>query len=210
MIRHHGRDLRRIGRTDQPASTRSAHAVSQMDEVTQQNASLVEEAAAAAQSLEEQASRLKDTVAVFGLGNQAVASAASRAPAPRRHARAEGRHCLAAGRCAACKRCGCGGGFLIGFGLVVLLKPMHARPRQCLASTHALRGRPAFAASQPRNVRGYLNARPDQSGGLDSRRPQAASADPFEHWQPCAAPASRQARISRSSWSGVWMSKCCT
>ena len=60
-----------------------AHAVSQMDEVTQQNASLVEEAAAAAQSLEEQASRLKDTVAVFRLGNQAVASAASRAPAPR-------------------------------------------------------------------------------------------------------------------------------
>lgn len=60
-----------------------AHAVSQMDEVTQQNASLVEEAAAAAQSLEEQASRLKDTVAVFRLGNQAVASAASRAPAPK-------------------------------------------------------------------------------------------------------------------------------
>ncbi|NUA30634.1 methyl-accepting chemotaxis protein [Cupriavidus basilensis] len=58
-----------------------AHAVSQMDEVTQQNASLVEEAAAAAQSLEEQAAKLNDTVAVFRLGNQGVASAAS-APAP--------------------------------------------------------------------------------------------------------------------------------
>jgi hypothetical protein len=36
-----------------------------MDEVTQQNAALVEQAAAAAQSLEEQATRLKDAVSVF-------------------------------------------------------------------------------------------------------------------------------------------------
>jgi methyl-accepting chemotaxis protein-1 (serine sensor receptor) len=40
-------------------------AVSQMDEVTQQNAALVEEAAAAAGSLQEQASQLADAVSVF-------------------------------------------------------------------------------------------------------------------------------------------------
>ncbi|MGE8691233.1 MAG: chemotaxis protein, partial [Achromobacter sp.] len=38
---------------------------SQMDEVTQQNAALVEEAAAAAGSLQEQAQRLAEAVAVF-------------------------------------------------------------------------------------------------------------------------------------------------
>ena len=40
-------------------------AVSQMDEVTQQNAALVEEAAAAAGSLQEQSQRLAEAVAVF-------------------------------------------------------------------------------------------------------------------------------------------------
>jgi methyl-accepting chemotaxis protein len=43
------------------------HAVDQMDEVTQQNAALVEEAAAAAESLEEQAQNLSTSVAVFKL-----------------------------------------------------------------------------------------------------------------------------------------------
>ncbi|WP_233830380.1 methyl-accepting chemotaxis protein [Paraburkholderia sp. ZP32-5] len=42
-----------------------ARAVTQMDEVTQQNAALVEEAAAAASSLEEQAARLRSAVSVF-------------------------------------------------------------------------------------------------------------------------------------------------
>lgn len=42
-------------------------AVTQMDEVTQQNAALVEEAAAAAQSLQEQANALRDAVSVFTL-----------------------------------------------------------------------------------------------------------------------------------------------
>ncbi|WP_343657069.1 methyl-accepting chemotaxis protein [Paraburkholderia caribensis] len=42
-------------------------AVSQMDEVTQQNAALVEEAAAAAASLDEQAARLRATVGIFRL-----------------------------------------------------------------------------------------------------------------------------------------------
>jgi methyl-accepting chemotaxis protein len=40
-------------------------AVTQMDEVTQQNAALVEEASAAAQALAEQAKSMRDTVAVF-------------------------------------------------------------------------------------------------------------------------------------------------
>ena len=44
-------------------------AVSQMDEVTQQNAALVEEAAAAAESLEEQAQALAQSVSVFDLGS---------------------------------------------------------------------------------------------------------------------------------------------
>ncbi|MCB1955499.1 MAG: PAS domain S-box protein [Rhodocyclaceae bacterium] len=43
-------------------------AITQMDEVTQQNAALVEQAAAAAESLEEQARALAQTVAVFRLG----------------------------------------------------------------------------------------------------------------------------------------------
>jgi methyl-accepting chemotaxis protein len=41
------------------------HAVGQMDQVTQQNAALVEEAAAAAQSLDEQAGKLRDCVGQF-------------------------------------------------------------------------------------------------------------------------------------------------
>jgi len=42
-------------------------AITQMDEVTQQNAALVEEAAAAAQSLQEQAGKLTQVVSVFKL-----------------------------------------------------------------------------------------------------------------------------------------------
>ena len=44
-------------------------AIVQMDEVTQQNASLVEEAAAAAQSLQEQSGRLVQTVSIFKLSS---------------------------------------------------------------------------------------------------------------------------------------------
>jgi methyl-accepting chemotaxis protein len=47
-------------------------AVVQMDQVTQQNAALVEEMAAAASSLKSQAEELVGTVAVFKLGGQAV------------------------------------------------------------------------------------------------------------------------------------------
>jgi methyl-accepting chemotaxis protein len=47
-------------------------AVSQMDEMTQQNAALVEQAAAAAESLEEQARSLAESVAVFRLSGGLV------------------------------------------------------------------------------------------------------------------------------------------
>ncbi len=47
-------------------------AVGQLDQVTQQNAALVEQSAAAADSLREQAQRLNDVVAVFRLGDGAV------------------------------------------------------------------------------------------------------------------------------------------
>jgi len=53
-------------------------AVAQMDEVTQQNAALVEQAAAAASSLEDQARRLSAAVAVFRTGNGSAASLAAR------------------------------------------------------------------------------------------------------------------------------------
>ncbi len=49
-------------------------AITQMDEVTQQNAALVEEAAAAAESLEEQAQTLFTSVSVFKLADSAVAA----------------------------------------------------------------------------------------------------------------------------------------
>ncbi len=47
-----------------------AEAVSQMDQVTQQNAALVEEAAAAAESLKQQAQALAKSVATFNLGER--------------------------------------------------------------------------------------------------------------------------------------------
>ncbi len=48
-------------------------AVTQMDEVTQQNAALVEQAAAAAASLQDQAGRLRDTVSAFRVAGGATA-----------------------------------------------------------------------------------------------------------------------------------------
>ncbi|MDE2418006.1 MAG: MCP four helix bundle domain-containing protein [Burkholderiales bacterium] len=56
-------------------------AVGQMDQVTQQNAALVEEAAAAAQSLEQQAKSLLHTVSVFHLGDGSSRSRALAQPA---------------------------------------------------------------------------------------------------------------------------------
>ncbi|MFM0734462.1 methyl-accepting chemotaxis protein [Paraburkholderia sediminicola] len=57
-----------------------ARAVTQMDEVTQQNAALVEEAAAAASSLEDQAGKLRTAVAVFHLDESGVKAPVSVAP----------------------------------------------------------------------------------------------------------------------------------
>ncbi|MGS9102573.1 methyl-accepting chemotaxis protein II, partial [Salmonella enterica subsp. enterica serovar Infantis] len=50
-----------------------ALAVSEMDRVTQQNASLVQESAAAASALEEQASRLTLAVSAFRLASRPLA-----------------------------------------------------------------------------------------------------------------------------------------
>jgi len=53
-----------------------ALAVAQMDQVTQQNAALVEQAAAAAHSLEEQTIRLRDTVLAFKVGDPVLSTSA--------------------------------------------------------------------------------------------------------------------------------------
>ncbi|HEY9198598.1 MAG TPA: methyl-accepting chemotaxis protein, partial [Gammaproteobacteria bacterium] len=51
-------------------------AVTQMDDVTQQNAALVEEAAAAAESLQDQAAKLAEAVSVFRLDGMAYSTPA--------------------------------------------------------------------------------------------------------------------------------------
>ena len=53
-------------------------AIMQMDNVTQQNAALVEQAAAAAQSMQEQAAALSQIVAVFKISEDAIAAARTR------------------------------------------------------------------------------------------------------------------------------------
>ncbi|HBV40823.1 MAG TPA: methyl-accepting chemotaxis protein II [Erwinia sp.] len=71
-------------------------AVTEMDRVTQQNASLVQESAAAAASLEEQATRLAQAVAVFRTGHsrapalKSVAASAAKAPKKMQPATGEG------------------------------------------------------------------------------------------------------------------------
>jgi methyl-accepting chemotaxis protein len=68
--------------SEQSAGIEQIHqAISQMDQVTQQNAALVEEAASAAQSLEESAASLARRVSVFQLGEAAQAPAARPAAA---------------------------------------------------------------------------------------------------------------------------------
>ena len=56
-------------------------AIGQMDQVTQQNAALVEESAAAATSMQEQAAKLAQVVSVFKLDAQAAPVVAAAAPA---------------------------------------------------------------------------------------------------------------------------------
>jgi len=63
--------------TEQSAGIQEVNqTVTQMDDMTQQNAALVEEAAAAAKSLEEQSHRLTEAVSAFRLSNEAPARAA--------------------------------------------------------------------------------------------------------------------------------------
>jgi len=71
-------------------------AVTQMDEVTQQNAALVEESAAAASSLEDQAHGLAQAVSVFRIddaktsGIAAARSTPAKTPTPKPVAKAHG------------------------------------------------------------------------------------------------------------------------
>jgi methyl-accepting chemotaxis protein len=58
-------------------------AIVQMDQVTQQNAALVEQSAAASESMQEQAKKLSDVVSVFRLDRQHAAIAAPATAAPR-------------------------------------------------------------------------------------------------------------------------------
>jgi methyl-accepting chemotaxis protein len=60
--------------------TQVGDAVVQLDQVTQQNAALVEESAAAAESLNHQASRLVQAVSVFKLGGETRATPKAAAP----------------------------------------------------------------------------------------------------------------------------------
>jgi methyl-accepting chemotaxis protein len=69
-------------------------AITQMDQVTQQNAALVEQAAAAAESMQEQSAKLADVVSVFKLagGLAPTPAPAVRKPAPARAALAKRMH----------------------------------------------------------------------------------------------------------------------
>jgi methyl-accepting chemotaxis protein len=67
---------------EQSAGIEEIHrSIAQMDRMTQQNAALVEEAAAAAQSMQDQAMTLAQSVAVFKLEQGAVAAVATVTPA---------------------------------------------------------------------------------------------------------------------------------
>ncbi|MCF5991802.1 methyl-accepting chemotaxis protein, partial [Xanthomonas perforans] len=63
--------------------------VTQMDETTQQNAALVEEATAAARAMEEQAGQLSDAVSIFKVQQVAAVATAAKRPAPPRLAAAK-------------------------------------------------------------------------------------------------------------------------
>jgi len=63
------------------------HAVTQLDQMTQQNAALVEESAAAAESMREQAERLNEVVAAFKLGHDGNEKLLAAPPPPATHER---------------------------------------------------------------------------------------------------------------------------
>lgn len=58
-------------------------AITQLDEVTQQNAALVEEAAAASKSMDDQSNSLQELVAIFNVGDQAAMAPAPRSSKPK-------------------------------------------------------------------------------------------------------------------------------
>jgi methyl-accepting chemotaxis protein len=66
-------EISSASREQEAGITQINHAITEMDSVTQQNAALVEEAAGAAGSLQEQAGRLAEMVAVFRVETQARA-----------------------------------------------------------------------------------------------------------------------------------------
>jgi methyl-accepting chemotaxis protein len=79
-------DITAAGREQSAGIEQVNQAITQMDEVTQQNAALVEEAAAASQSLQDQATHLSEIVSVFKLDNaQIKASQVSKHAAVRSH-----------------------------------------------------------------------------------------------------------------------------
>ncbi len=74
-------DITAAGREQSAGIEQVNQAITQMDEVTQQNAALVEEAAAASQSLQDQATHLSEVVSVFTLDNAQVKTAHAGKPA---------------------------------------------------------------------------------------------------------------------------------
>jgi methyl-accepting chemotaxis protein len=77
-------EISSASREQEGGITQINHAITEMDSVTQQNAALVEEAASAAGSLQEQADRLAQVVSVFKVEMASAPVAASRkAPAQR-------------------------------------------------------------------------------------------------------------------------------
>ena len=68
-------DITAAGREQSAGIEQVNQAITQMDEVTQQNAALVEEAAAASQSLQDQATHLSEVVSVFTLDNVQIKTA---------------------------------------------------------------------------------------------------------------------------------------
>ncbi|MFJ7567550.1 methyl-accepting chemotaxis protein [Herminiimonas sp. NPDC097707] len=77
-------DITAAGREQSAGIEQVNQAITQMDEVTQQNAALVEEAAAASQSLQDQATHLSEVVSVFKLDNAQIQAADAGKPATAR------------------------------------------------------------------------------------------------------------------------------
>ncbi|AYD64302.1 HAMP domain-containing protein [Achromobacter sp. B7] len=138
-------------------------AVSQMDEVTQQNAALVEEAAAAAGSLQEQAERLVQAVAVFKINAGEVIEVPARQLAQQQPQRRAPRVAAPAAAPEAPAEA-----------------PAPTRAAPAVRLTHATRAKPAAAAE------GATATRP-------VRRPAPRAAAPAGEAKPAPAPSRRTA-----------------